>query len=405
MNQETISQSPPENDSSLSSFEEMAASVGSYPLTPNYDEVSTISIQEPDPESADKMGADRHDLATTARDAEGHIQNPGSWLMLGKMDHEIEIGDYLSAEQVETAIYKEIAESGEGTRVIRYNPPKTFPDPSSAVRDIFAEAIDGHSGIKLTPDTTMPKHNAHGTEIRDTNGETFKSSNILLKNEVELPDGDYIHRPALDKAMENYGMVSDTYPLTPNYDEVSTISIQEPDPESADKMGADRHDLATTARDAEGHIQNPGSWLMLGKMDHEIEIGDYLSAEQVETAIYKEIAESGEGTRVIRYNPPKTFPDPSSAVRDIFAEAIDGHSGIKLTPDTTMPKHNAHGTEIRDTNGETFKSSNILLKNEVELPDGDYIHRPALDKAMENYGVVQDTSQDNQINNDQQGGV
>ncbi len=210
---------------------------------------------------------------------------------------------------------------------------------------------------------------------------------------------------AFERMATSVSPYGQTTPLTPNYDEVSTISIQEPDPESANKMGADRHDLATSARDAEGHIQNPGSWLMLGKMNHEIEIGDYFNAEQVKAAIYKEIAESGEGTRVIRYNPPETFPDPSSMVREMFAEAADGHSGIRLTPDSTMPKHNAHGTEIRDTSGETFKSSNILLKNEVELPDGDYIYGPALDKAMENYGMIHDTDQNNQINNDQQGGA
>ena len=210
MNQETFPQSPSEDDSTFNSFEEMATSVGSSPITPNYDEVSTISIQEPDPESADKMGTDRHDLTTTARDAEGHIQDPGSWLMLGKKDHEIEIGEYLSAKQLAAAINKEIANSGEGTRIIRYYPPGRFPDNSSAIQEILAEAIDGHSSIKLTPDTTMPKHNAHGTEIRDTSGETFKSSNILLKNEVDLPDGDYVHRSALDETMENYGIMHDT---------------------------------------------------------------------------------------------------------------------------------------------------------------------------------------------------
>ncbi|MCR5700362.1 MAG: hypothetical protein K6G49_02970, partial [Candidatus Saccharibacteria bacterium] len=53
----------------------------------------------------------------------------------------------------------------------------------------------------------------------------------------------------------------------------------------------------------------------------------------------------------------------------------------------TMPNNNAHGTELRDTEGRTVKSSNILLKNDVQLPDGDYAHKPALDETMENYAI------------------
>ena len=212
MNQESFPQAPLEDDSSPGPFEEMAGNVGpygqSFPIHPNFNEVSTISVQKPDPELASKMGENRQDLATSAVDANGHIQKPGSWLLLGynQAGHEIEIGDYVSIEQFEEAIAKEVASNGDGAKIVRYNPPEKFPDVSSAVQDMFAAAIDGHSSIKLTPDDTMPNHNAHGTEIRDTDGESFKSSNILLKNEVQLPDGDYAHRPALDEAMGNYGI-------------------------------------------------------------------------------------------------------------------------------------------------------------------------------------------------------
>ena len=396
MNQETFPQSSPEDDSSPNPFEEIAASIEPFtnrsPVEVDYNEVSTISIQEPDPESADKMGADRQDITTSARDAEGRIQKPGSWLMLGynKEGHEIEMGDYVSLEEVSRAIDDLLVSTGDGARIVRHEPPAEFPDVSSAVQDIFAQALDGHSSIKLTPDYTMPNNNAHGTELRDTEGRTFKSSNILLKNDVQLPDGDYAHKPALDEVTGNYSVVSTPEsPVEVDYNEVSTISIQEPDPESADKMGADRQDITTSARDAEGRIQKPGSWLMLGynKEGHEIEMGDYVSLEEVSRAIDDLLVSTGDGARIVRHEPPAEFPDVSSAVQDIFAQALDGHSSIKLTPDYTMPNNNAHGTELRDTEGRTFKSSNILLKNDVQLPDGDYAHKPALDETMGNYAI------------------
>lgn len=205
MNKETFPQSTPE---------------GNFPLTPNYDDISTISVQEPKPELADKMGEGRQDLATSARDAEGHIQDPGSWLMLGynKEGREIELGDYVSAEQLAESIEKEIERLGD-VKIVSYDPPVEFSDVSSAIQEMFSEAMDGHSSIKLVPDSSMPNHNAHGTEIRSASGDTFKSSNILLKNEVQLPDGDYIHRPALNETMGNYGVVREN-----NHDNQQTIT-------------------------------------------------------------------------------------------------------------------------------------------------------------------------------------
>ena len=213
MNKEAFSPNPSPG-TNFFSFVNMAEEVRFQQTNPNETPIdidtgnfSTISIREPKEEDKNKFGADRFDLETSARDAEGNIQDPGSWFLLGynKTGHRIEIGDYVSYEEVSRAIEELFASTGDGAKIVRHGPtPKEFTDVSSALQDIFAEAIDGHSSFKLTPDSNMPKHNAHGTEVRGADGETFRGSNILLKSEVQLPNGDYVNVEALNVAIQNY---------------------------------------------------------------------------------------------------------------------------------------------------------------------------------------------------------
>ena len=200
-----VEANPPSD--SLGEAVAIAKSSGDRPGFIDYNKASTISIQ---PDTSSKMGENRQDIVTSARDAEGHVQDPGSWLMMGynKAGHKIEMGDYISLEEVSKAIADLLESVGDGARIVRHEPPMDFPDVSSAIQDILANVLAGHSGIRLTPDDTMPKHNAHGTELQDTEGRTFKSSNILLKKEVQLPDGNYVHRPTLDKTIGNYAIRS-----------------------------------------------------------------------------------------------------------------------------------------------------------------------------------------------------
>lgn len=174
------------------------------PLSINTDDISTISVS---PDNSNKLGPNREDRRTDIHDATGHAQRgPDFFFGYNKAGRTFENGDYLSTEDLTRAIDAQLAATGDGAKIVRHEPaPAEYSDGAAAMQAIFAQAIDGHSSIELTPNSNMPDRNAHESRLRDAEtGEVFRSSNILLGAEIQLPDGDYIKAEAFNAAIADY---------------------------------------------------------------------------------------------------------------------------------------------------------------------------------------------------------